>query len=37
MVSVSVKKPVLFLIFANKSRSKQNKINPEHPFVYIGK
>ena len=27
----------LFLIFANNSRSKQNKKNPEHPFVDIGK
>ena len=27
----------LFLIFANNSRSKQNKKNPEHPFVGTGK
>ena len=27
----------VFLIFANNSRSKQNKKNPEHPFVDIGK
>ena len=26
-----------FLIFANNSRSKQNKKNPAHPFVDIGK
>ena len=26
----------VFLIFANNSRSKQNKKNPEHPFVDIG-
>ena len=26
-----------FLIFANNSRRKQNKENPEHPFVDIGK
>ena len=26
-----------FFIFANISRSKQNKKNPEHPFVDIGK
>ena len=27
----------VFLIFANNSRSKENKKNPEHPFVDIGK
>ena len=27
----------LFLIFANNSRSKQNKKNPTRPFVDIGK
>ena len=27
----------VFLIFANKSRSKQNLKNPTHPFVDIGK
>ena len=26
-----------FFIFANNSRSKQNKINPEHRFIGIGK
>ena len=26
-----------FLIFTNNSRSKQNKKNPAHPFVDIGK
>ena len=26
-----------FSIFVNNSRSKQNKKNPEHPFVDIGK
>ena len=27
----------VFLFFANNSRSKQNKKNPEQLFVYIGK
>ena len=27
----------VFFIFANNSRSKENKKNPEHPFVDIGK
>ena len=26
-----------FLIFANNSKSKQSKRNPEHPFVDVGK
>ena len=26
-----------FLILTNNSRSKQNKITPEHPFLDIGK
>ena len=32
----SVQKPDLLLIFANNSRSKQNKKNPTHAFVDIG-
>ena len=36
-VKKSVQKPDLFLIFANNSRFKQNKKNPAHPFVDIGK
>ena len=27
----------VYLIFGNNSRSKQNKKNPAHPFVDIGK
>ena len=35
---MSVQKPeATFLIFANNSRSKQNKRNPAHPFVDIGR
>ena len=34
---MSVQKPGLFFIFANNSRSRQNKKNPEHPSVDIGK
>ena len=30
-------KSQIFLIFANNSRSKQNKKNPAHSFVDIGK
>ena len=33
---MSVQKPGL-LTFANNSRSKQNKENPAHTFVFIGK
>ena len=32
-----VRRNQVFLIFANNSRSKQNKKNPEHPFADIGK
>ena len=28
---------LVFYIFINNSRSKQNKKNPRHPFVDIGK
>ena len=40
VINKNVKKQVCrnqaFLIFANNSRSKQNKKNPAHPFVDIG-
>ena len=37
LVLVNFQKPRLFFIFADNPRSKQNKINPELPFVDIGK
>ena len=36
MLETSLKKPDLFIIASN-SRSRQNKKNPEHPFVDMGK
>ena len=41
LFSQKLKRPsfyaIVFYIFTNNSRSKQNKKNPRHPFVDIGK
>ena len=37
VINKSVKNEWSFLIFANNSRPKQNKKNPTHHFVDIGK
>ena len=37
VINKNVKKGEVFLIFANNSRSKQNKENSAHPFVDTGK